>query len=153
MTGGKPIAENRKARFNYEILEKLEAGIALLGSEVKSLREGGGNLADSYAHFDKGELWLANSHIAHYKAANQFNHEPTRQRKLLLHRREMDRLYGKIQEKGLTLLPLALYLKNGRVKVELGLGKGKKAHDKRDTIKQRESDRELKRVKKALKNF
>ena len=98
MTGGKPIAENRKARFNYEILEKFEAGIALLGSEVKSLREGGGNLADSYAHFDKGELWLANCHIAHYKAANQFNHEPTRQRKLLLHRREMDRLYGKIQE-------------------------------------------------------
>ncbi|HKY64103.1 MAG TPA: SsrA-binding protein SmpB [bacterium] len=146
----KPLAENRKARFNYEILEKLEAGIALVGSEVKSLREGGGNLADAYAHFQRNELWLANLHIAHYKAANQFNHEPTRLRKLLLHRQELDRLLGKIQEKGLTLLPLTLYLKGGKVKVELGLGKGKKAHDKRDTIKQRESDRELKRVKKSL---
>lgn len=151
--GGKPLCENRKARFNYEILEKFEAGIALLGSEVKSLREGGGNLSDAYAHFHRGELWLANCHIAHYKAANQFNHEPTRQRKLLMHRQELERLQGKIQEKGLTLIPMGLYLKAGRVKVELGLGKGKKAHDKRDTIKKRESDRELKRVQKALKKF
>lgn len=151
--GGKPLCENRKARFNYEILEKFEAGIALLGSEVKSLREGGGNLADAYAYFHRGELWLANCHIAHYKAANQFNHEPTRQRKLLMHEQELTRLQGKIQEKGLTLIPMSLYLKNGRVKVELGLGKGKKAHDKRDTIKKRESDRELKRVQKSLKRF
>lgn len=151
--GGKPLCENRKARFNYEILEKFEAGIALLGSEVKSLRDGGGNLADAYAHFQRGELWLANSHIAHYKPANQFNHEPTRQRKLLMKHQELERLQGKIQEKGLTLIPMSLYLKNGRVKVELGLGKGKKAHDKRDTIKKRESDRELKRVQKSLKRF
>jgi len=148
--GVKVICENRKARFNYEILEKLEAGIALVGSEVKSLREGGGNLSDAYAHIHKDELWLANFHIAHYKAANQFNHELTRQRKLLVHRRELDRLYGKIQEKGLTLIPMSLYLKDGRVKVELGLGKGKKAHDKRDSIKKRESDRELKRVVKSV---
>jgi SsrA-binding protein len=153
MTAGKVICENRKARFNYEILEKFEAGLALLGSEVKSLREGGGNLSDAYAHFHKGELWLANCHIAHYKAANQFNHEPIRQRKLLLHRRELERLYGKTQEKGLTLIPMSLYLKNGIVKVELGLGKGKKAHDKRDTIKKRESDRELKRIEKSAKRF
>jgi len=151
--GGKPLCENRKARFNYEILEKIEAGIALLGSEVKSLREGGGNLMDAYATFHRGELWLVNCHIAHFKAANQFNHEPTRQRKLLMHRQELDRLTGKIQEKGLTLVPMSLYLKAGRVKVELGVGKGKKAHDKRDTIKKRESDRELKRVKKALSKF
>jgi SsrA-binding protein len=150
MSGGKALCENRKARFNYEILEKLEAGIVLVGSEVKALREGGGNLADAYAHFHRNELWLSNCHIAHYKAANQFNHEPTRERKLLVKRTEMDRLQGKIQEKGLTLLPLTLYLKNGKVKVELGLGKGKKAHDKRDSIKQRESDRELSRVKKNL---
>lgn len=151
--GGKPLCENRKARFNYEILEKYEAGIALLGSEVKALREGGGNLSDAYAYFHRGELWLANCHIAHYKAANQFNHEPTRQRKLLMHEQELTRLQGKIQEKGLTLIPMSLYLKNGRVKVELGLGKGKKAHDKRDTIKKRDSDRELKRVQKSLKRF
>lgn len=146
--GVKIIAENRKARFNYEIIDKLEAGIMLLGSEVKSLREGGGNLADAYAHLYKGELWLANCHIAHYKAANQLNHEVLRQRKLLVHAKELERLFGKIQEKGLTLIPLSLYFKEGRVKVELGLGKGKKAHDKRDTIKKRESDRELRRLNK-----
>ncbi len=151
--GGKTLCENRKARFNYEILEKYEAGIALMGSEVRSLREGGGNLSDAYAHFHRGELWLANCHIAPFKPANQFNHEPTRQRKLLMHRQEMDRLEGKIQEKGLTLIPMSLYLKAGHVKVELGVGKGKKAHDKRDTIKKRESDRELQRVQKALKKF
>jgi len=146
--GVKIICENRKARFNYEIIDKLEAGIMLLGSEVKSLREGGGNLMDAYANLNKGELWLVNCHIAHYKAANLLNHEVLRQRKLLVHRRELERLYGKMQEKGLTLIPLSLYFKEGKVKVELGLGKGKKAHDKRDTIKKRESDRELRRIAK-----
>jgi SsrA-binding protein len=149
----KLICQNRKARFNYEILEKFEAGMVLLGSEVKSLREGGGNLADSYADVQNGELWLLNSHIAPYAAANQFNHEPTRRRKLLMNRREIDRLVGKIQEKGLTLVPLSLYFKKGRVKVELGLCRGKKAFDKRETKKKHETERELARVKKAMKGF
>ncbi len=144
----KIICKNRKAYFNYEILEKLEAGMALVGSEVKSLRDGKGDLADSYAEVRHGELWLLNAHISHYPAANQFNHEPTRPRKLLMHRREIDRLMGKLQVKGLTLVPLSLYFKKGRVKAELGLGKGKKAHDKRETIKRRESDRELRRIAK-----
>jgi SsrA-binding protein len=147
--GIKIISENRKARFNYEILEKFEAGLVLQGSEVKSLREGKGNLSDSYAVASKGELWLVNAHIAKYPAANQFNHEETRERKLLMHRREIERLAGKIQEKGLTLLPLSLYFKEGRVKVSLGLGKGKKLHDKRETKKRRDSDRELQRIVKS----
>lgn len=149
----KVICQNRKAHFNYEILEKFEAGIVLLGSEIKSLRDGGGNLVDSYASVDSGELWLYHAHIAPYGPANQFNHEPTRKRKLLLHRQEIDRLVGKIQEKGLTLIPLSLYFSKGRVKVQLGLGRGKKAHDKRETIKRRDSDRDLSRVKKAMKGM
>ena len=151
--GGKPLCENRKARFNYEILEKFEAGIALLGSEVKSLREGGGNLADAYAYFHRGELWLANCHIAHYKAANQFNHEPTRQRKLLMHEQELTRLQGKIQEKGLTLIPLRLYFKGNLVKVDLAVAKGRKLHDKRDAISQKETKRQLDRVIKTSRNM
>lgn len=146
--GVKIICENRKARFNYHILEKFEAGLVLAGSEVKSLRDGKGNLMDSYAEVKGGELWLVNAHIAHYPAANQFNHDPTRPRKILMKRREIDRMAGKLAEKGLTLIPLNLYFKEGRVKVELGLGKGKKAFDKRDTIKKRENDRELRRLNK-----
>lgn len=143
----KNICENRRARFNYEILEKFEAGLVLTGSEVKSLREGKGNLSDSYAMASRDELWLINAHIAKYQPAGFFNHEEKRERKLLMSRHEIDRLMGKIQEKGLTLVPLSLYFNNkGRVKVSLGLGKGKKSHDKRETIKRRESDRELKRV-------
>src|SRR5262245_11144132 len=111
--GIKIISENRKARFNYHILEKFEGGLVLLGSEDKSLRDGKGNLADSYAEVKDGELWLVNCHIAPYPAANQFNHEPMRPRKVLLHRREIDRLMGKVQEKGLTLIPLSLYFKGG----------------------------------------
>lgn len=145
-SNNKSICENRKARFNYEILEKFEAGIVLMGSEVKSLREGRGNLSDSYAMVSKGEVWLVGSHIAKYPAANQFNHEEKRERKLMLHRREIDKLTGKIQEKGLTLVPLAMYFKGGKVKVSLGLGKGKKLHDKRETKKRRESERELRRI-------
>ncbi len=144
----KIICKNRKAFFNYEITEKIEGGLVLVGSEVKALREGRGNLSDSYATISKGELWLLNAHISHYPAANQFNHEELRERKILMHRREIDRLMGKIQEKGLTLVPLSLYFKKGRVKVELGLGKGKKVHDKRETKKKRESDREIRRITK-----
>lgn len=147
------ICENRRARFNYEILEKFEAGVVLTGSEVKSLREGKANLSDSYAVPSRGELWLVNAHIAKYPPAGIFNHEEKRERKLLMQRREIDRLMGKIQEKGLTLVPLSLYFnKRGKVKVSLGLGKGKKARDKRETIKKRESDRELRRIaKQSLK--
>lgn len=145
----KNISENRRARFNYEILEKIEAGVVLTGSEVKSLREGKGNLSDSYAVASRGELWLVNAHIAKYQPAGVFNHEEKRERKLLVKRHDIDRLGGKIQEKGLTLVPLSLYFnKEGRVKVLLGLGKGKKSQDKRETIKKRESDRELRRLTK-----
>jgi len=144
----KLICQNRKARFNYEISDKYEAGIALLGSEVKSLREGRGNLVDSYALFKKGELWLVNFHIGPYPPAYPFGHEERRDRKLLLHRRELERLLGKLQEKGLTLIPISLYFKGGRVKVQLGLGRGKKLFDKRETKKKRESDRELRRIAK-----
>jgi len=143
----KNISENRRARFNYEILEKFEAGIVLTGSEVKALREGKGQLSDSYAMASRGELWLVNAHIAKYQPAGLFNHEEKRERKLLMQRREIDRLVGKIQEKGLTLVPLSLYFnKTGRVKVSLGLGKGKKLHDKRETKKRQEVDREIRRV-------
>ncbi len=121
----------------------------LVGSEVKSLRDGKGNLADSYAEVKNRELWLLSAHIAHYPAANQFNHEPTRPRKILMHRHQIDRLLGQLQEKGLTLVPLSLYFKAGKAKVELGLAKGKKLFDKRETIKRRESDRELKRMTKV----
>lgn len=147
-SGIKVICENRKARFNYEILDKVEAGLVLKGSEVKSLREGKAQLVDSYAAFIKGELWLLSSHIAKYPAANQFNHEETRERKLLMHRKELDKLAGRLQEKGLSLIPLKLYFKKGRVKVELGLGRGKKVHDKREAKKKRESDREISRMMK-----
>ncbi|HBR27351.1 MAG TPA: SsrA-binding protein, partial [Rhizobiales bacterium] len=128
--GGKLVAENRKARFNYDIEEKLEAGIALLGSEVKSLRTGKANIAESYAASEGGELYLINAHIAEYTQAGRANHEPTRRRKLLVHRREMGRLAGAIKKEGMTLVPLKLYFNaRGIAKVELGLGKGKKLHD------------------------
>ncbi len=140
------ICENRKARFNYEILETFEVGVVLVGSEVKALREGKGNLSDAYAMLTNGELWLLSCHIGHFAPANQFNHEERRDRKLLMHRRELDKLAGRIHEKGLSLIPLTMYFKKGRVKVNLGLGKGKKHGDKRETTKRRESDREIQRV-------
>lgn len=149
----KKICENRKARFNYEIMEKFEGGLVLQGSEVKSLRAGQANLLDSYAVVSRGEVWLVGSHIAKYPAANQFNHEEKRERKILLNRREIDRLMGKIREKGLTLVPLSLYFKGGRAKVTLGLGKGKKLHDKRETKKKRESDRDLRRITKQSRKY
>lgn len=142
----KLIATNRKARRDYTILEKMEAGIVLVGTEVKSLREGQANLQDSYATVDDEELYLHNAHISPYSKGNQFNHEPKRTRKLLMHAREIKRLIGKVQEKGLTLIPLTMYFNdNGKVKVELGLGRGKKLHDKRREIAERDAKREMRR--------
>jgi SsrA-binding protein len=145
--GGKLVAENRKARFNYEIEEKLEAGIALVGSEVKSLRAGKANIAEAYATDERGELYLINAHISEYARAARNGHAPLRPRKLLLHAREIARLLGAIRRQGMTLIPLKLYFNaRGIAKVELGLGKGKKLHDKRDTEKKRDWDRQKGRV-------
>jgi SsrA-binding protein len=145
--GGKVVAENRKARFNYNIEEKLEAGIALMGSEVKSLRAGKANIADSYAASAGGELYLLNAHIAEYTQAGRNGHAPTRPRKLLLHRKEIGRLAGAIQRDGMTVVPLKLYFNaRGMAKVELGLAKGKKLHDKRETEKKRDWDRQKGRL-------
>jgi SsrA-binding protein len=141
----KDICVNRKARHDYFIDETYEAGLVLQGSEVKSLRDGKANLMDSYARIDKGELFLVNAHISPYFAASQFNHDPTRKRKLLLHKQEVRRLTGKVKERGLTLIPLRLYFKNGRAKVELGLARGKKMYDKRETLRKRVAQREVER--------
>ena len=139
------IAVNRKARHEYLIEETVEAGLALMGSEVKALREGKANLKDSYGRIENGEVWLWNAHISPYNPASQFGHEPTRTRKLLLHRGEIERLNGKVKERGLTLVPLRLYFKNGRAKIELALARGKKQHDKREAIRDREQRREIDR--------
>lgn len=138
----KVVADNRKARFDYEILETFEAGVALLGTEVKAIREGQGNLRDSYARVDGSEVWLLNMHISPYSHRGSAAHEERRQRKLLLHRHEIRKLIGRVAEKGLTLVPLELYFKKGRVKLLLGLARGKQTHDKRETIRRRETDRE-----------
>ena len=138
----KNIAENRKAFHDYHILETFEAGIVLVGTEVKAIREGSANLRDSFARLEDGEIWLYNVHINPYTHRGYSSHEPTRKRKLLLHRREIRKLIGKTVEKGLTLVPTRLYFQNGHVKVGLALAKGKQAHDKRETIKRREADRE-----------
>lgn len=142
MGNDKVLATNREAYHNFHILETYECGIALTGTEVKSIREGRCNLKDSYAQVRNGEAWLLNAHISPYSHGNRENHEPTRSRKLLLHKREIERLIGKAQEKGLTLVPTRMYLKNGRVKLELAVAKGKKLFDKRETEKRREADRE-----------
>jgi SsrA-binding protein len=136
------IADNRKAFHDYHILDQWEAGVALLGTEVKSIREGGVNLRDSYARLERGEVWLLNVHISPYSHRGYAGHEDRRQRKLLLHKDEIRKLTGKVVEKGLTLVPLRMYYKRGRVKVALALVKGKQAHDKRETIRRREVDRE-----------
>jgi SsrA-binding protein len=144
---GKLVAENRKARFNYEIGDKLEAGIVLLGSEVKSLRAGKANIADAYASDEGGALYLINAHIAEYAQSSRANHDPTRPRKLLLHRREVGRLMGAIQRQGMTVVPLKLYFNaRGIAKIELGLAKGKKLHDKRETEKKRDWERQKGRL-------
>jgi SsrA-binding protein len=142
----RPIATNRRARFEYEVLERVEAGIALVGPEVKALRAGKASLADAYAVVRRGEAWLLNLHISPYGPASRENANPRRERKLLMHRKEIERLAGKVAERGLTLVPLSLYWKDGRAKVEIGLVRGKRRHDKRETIKKRESDRELARA-------
>ncbi len=136
---------NRQARFNYEILDTFEAGVALTGAEVKSVRAGQVSLKESFARIKNEEAWLLNAHIAPYSSGVPGNYEPTRARKLLLHKKEIKHLVGKLQEKGLSLIPLCLYIKKNRVKVELGVGRGKKKYDKRESIRQREMDRETKR--------
>ncbi|MCY4439330.1 MAG: SsrA-binding protein SmpB [Deltaproteobacteria bacterium] len=151
-TNQKTVTVNRRARREYFIDESFEAGLVLLGSEVKSLRDGRANLADSYARVDKGQVFLVNSHISAYPAANMFNHEPTRPRKLLLHKREISRLTGKVKERGLTLIPLKLYFKDGRAKVELGLARGKKLYDKRATVKEKMVRREMERSMKSRRS-
>jgi SsrA-binding protein len=140
------ITVNRKARHDYLIEETMEAGLVLVGSEVKALREGKANLKDSYGRLENGEVFLWNAHISPYGPASQFGHEPTRTRKLLLHREQIRRLTGKIKERGLTLIPLRLYFKNGRAKVELALARGKKRYDKREAIREREVRREMDRA-------
>lgn len=140
------LATNRRAFHDYEILESFEAGICLVGTEVKSLREFGGNLGDAYIRVIEDELWLIGASIALYKFGNQFNHEEKRDRKLLMHKREILRLKSEVQQKGLTLIPLALYLKKGRIKLKFGKAKGKKTHDKRQAILKRESQREIDRM-------
>ena len=138
----KSIAENRKAFHDYHILETWEAGLALLGTEVKAIREGNVNLRDSYASVEDGEIWLFNVHINAYSHRGDADHEPTRRRKLLLHRQEIRKLIGRTVERGLTLVPTRMYFKNGHVKIALGLARGKQAHDKRETVKKRDADRE-----------
>src|SRR5215510_1961961 len=145
MAGEKVIATNRKAFHNFTILETYEAGLVLRGTEVKSLREAQVNFKDCYAAIDNGEAWLIGCHITPYHHGSDANHDPERTRKLLLHRREIGRLLGKVAERGLTLIPLRLYFKDGRAKVELGLARGKKLHDKRASIRERDERRELDR--------
>ena len=140
----KLIAKNKKAYFNYELLESYEAGIALLGSEVKSIREGRISLKESYAEVRDGEVYLLSCHISPYEPANRLNHEPLRERKLLLHHREIKRLTGKIKERGFTLVPVQVRINDrGKVKIELALARGKKTHQKREVIRERDRDREM----------
>jgi len=140
------ITVNRKAYHDYHIQETIQAGIALKGSEIKSIREGRVNLGDAYAKPENGELWLLNSHIASYDAASYNTHEPLRPRKLLLHRKEINILTGKVVQRGLTLVPLKLYIKHGIAKLELGVGKGKRVYDKREAIARRDTEREIDRA-------
>lgn len=143
----KTVAENRRARFDYHVEDTFEAGIALTGTEVKSLRFGEGSIAESYAEIRDGEAWLINANIAEFSHGNRFNHEPKRPRKLLLHGREIDRLQGLVERKGMTLVPLSLYFNSrGRAKLELALARGKNVADKRQTIKERDWKREQARV-------
>jgi SsrA-binding protein len=140
------IARNRRARHEYHVLETYEAGLVLTGTEVKSLRAGKANLTDAYGVVKDGEVFLLNLHISPYEQGNQFNHEPTRTRKLLLHRREIRRLIGSVERQGLTLVPLELYFRKGKAKVALALGKGKKLHDKRADEQKRDAEREIARL-------
>ena len=149
--GKKIIADNRQARFNYHIIETYEAGVALQGTEVKSIREGKVNLRDGYALIRNNEAWLLNVHISPYqKAGDFFNHEPRRSRRLLLHKQEIRKLIGKVEQQGLTLVPLRMYFKRGWVKVDIALAQGKKLYDKRETIKRRDDKRAMQR---AIKQY
>jgi SsrA-binding protein len=147
--GIKIVSDNRQARFLYEILDTYEAGIELKGTEVKSIREGKVNLRDGYVLIRNGEAWLINAHISPYGTASEyFNHDPRRTRKLLMHKQEIRKLIGKVEQQGLTLVPLKMYLKRGWVKIEVALGKGKKLHDKREDERRREDKREMERAMK-----
>jgi SsrA-binding protein len=148
-SGIRPIAENRRARHEYHLLEKLEAGIALTGTEVKALREGHVTMQRAYADVRSGELYLVGAHIPEYAQGNLANHDPDRDRKLLLHRREIESLIAKIQERGLTIVPTRLYFKNGRAKVELAVARGKEARDKRRDLADRDAKRQIERALKA----
>ncbi len=147
----KIIAENRKARFDYFIEDKMEAGLVLTGTEVKSLRQGRANLKDSYARIKKGEIFVRQMHISPYPFAYHDNHDPLRVRKLLMHKQEIKRLYGKLNERGYSLIPLRLYFRQGRVKMMLGLAKGKRKYDKRATIRRRDEQRDLARARKEYR--
>lgn len=147
--GIKVVASNRRARHEYEILESWEAGLVLQGTEVKALREGRVNLGDAFGEVRDGEGWIVKMHIGPYEQGNRENHEPFRRRKLLLHRREIRRILPKLEEKGLTLVPLRLYFRDGRAKLELGLARGKKLHDKRESEREREDQREIDRAMRA----
>ena len=149
MSGTKLITDNRRARHDYHLLERVEAGIQLTGTEVKSLREGGAQLGQAYAEIRGGEAWLVGASIAEYAQGNVANHRPERDRKLLLHRREIDSLYGKIREKGLTLVPTRLYFKDGRVKIELAVARGKERIDKRRDLAERDARRQIERELKS----
>ncbi|MCR5806081.1 MAG: SsrA-binding protein SmpB [Oscillospiraceae bacterium] len=147
--GFKNIADNRKARHDYFVLETFECGIELVGTEVKSLRNGGVNLKDAWCSIEDGEMWIKGMHISPYEQGNIFNRDPMRVRRLLLHKREILRLFGQVKEQGLTLIPLSLYFKGSRVKVSLGLCKGKKLYDKRDDMAERASKRDIERALKS----
>ncbi|MGI6454387.1 MAG: SsrA-binding protein SmpB [bacterium] len=144
----KIVAQNRKARHDYHILDVFQAGIVLTGSEVKAIREGGANFKDSYAAIERGELFLLECHISPYSHGGYANHEPTRPRKLLMHKREIMKLFGKLQTRGLTLVPLRMYFVRGKVKVDIALAQGKKQYDKREDIKKRDIDREMRHADK-----
>lgn len=151
--GTKQIADNRKARHDYFVLETIECGIELVGTEVKSIRKGGVNLKDSWCSVDDGEMWVKGMHISPYDHGNIFNRDPLRVRRLLLHKREIMRLFGKVQQEGLTLIPMSLYFKGSRVKLALGLCKGKKLHDKRDDMAKKAANREIERTLKERNNM
>lgn len=144
--GIKIVTQNRKARYDYTILDSFEAGLALQGTEVKSLRAGSANLKDCYARIENGEVFLYNFHVSAYEKAGRFNHDPLRVKKLLLHRKEIRKLTGKIQEKGLTLVALKVYFKGGKAKVELAIGRGKKLHDRREDVAERDAKRAIARA-------
>jgi SsrA-binding protein len=150
MDGVKLVARNKKARFNYEIVDRMEAGLALKGTEVKSLRMGKANLTDAYGKLKNGEAWLMSCHISPYPYAYYDNHEPERPRKLLLHKRQIRKLTGKVNEQGMSLIPLAIYFKRGKAKVELALARGKRKYDKRQALKKRDQEREVAR---ALRHY